>query len=267
MSALPSAAIDVEPVQRDPHPADSLRRVDAPLECVRGIVFDAPDVFYDATAWKRWLWRLMSRFGVSSDCAEFSRSWDAGYLLDVQCGRREFTEAFESFLLSLGLSWGQIDEIEAASRIQLESDRNARPWPGVVKTIGKLAAAGVPLAAWADLPHTGAQVTGFFAQLGLSDSFCAVLTSLDCESTQPSLQCYQCMSTALELTPAEILYVGHDGQHLAAARAFGLKTAAVNYLPGATAYRMLTCCEYLLCLPLWATEGRPLRTPTVTTGK
>lgn len=270
MSALRSAAlaaIDVEAVQRNPHLANSLRPVDAPLGCVRGIVFDAPDVLYDATAWKRWLWRLIGQFGISPDCAEFSRSWDAGYLLDVHCGRRELTEAFESFLLSLGLSWGQIDEIEAASRIQLESELHARPWPGVVKTIGKLAAAGVPLAAWADLPQSAAQVGEFFSQLGLGDSFCAVLTSLDCESTQPAIQCYQCIAAALELPAAEILYVGHDGQHLAAARAFGLKTAAVNYLPGASADLMLSCCEDLLRLPLATAEGGQVRTGSLTTGK
>lgn len=258
-----TAAIDVEPVPHGLQPSGSQRAAGQPPECLRGIVFDAPDVLYDATAWRRWLWRLIGHFGRSMDYTEFARSWDAGYLVDVHCGRREITEAFESFLLSLGLTWGQIDEIEAAGRVQLESEVHARPWPGVVRTIGKLAGAGVPLVAWADLPQSGPQVGEFFTHLGLGDSFCSVLTSLDCESTQPAIRCYECMTAALELPPAEILYVGHDAQHLAAAHAFGLKTAAVNYMPDASADWMLSGCEDVLRLPLselvHETIRRPLR--------
>lgn len=264
MSALRSAAtaaIDVEPGPRGPHPSSSHRLTGNSPECLRGIVFDAPDVLYDATAWRRWLWRLIGHFGRSIDYAEFARSWDVGYLVDVHCGRREITEAFESFLLSLGLTWGQIDEIEAAGRVQLESEVHARPWPGVVRTIGKLSGDGVPLVAWADLPQSGPQVGEFFAHLGLGESFCAVLTSFDCESTQPDIRCYECITAALELPPAGILYVGHDAQHLAAARAFGLKTAAVNYMPGASADWMLSCCEDILRLPLSGLVHETTRRP------
>lgn len=261
MSALRTADSDLEHSPSVARPAGSSRLAAIP-PCLRGIVFDAPDVLYDATAWRRWLWRLIGHFGRNVEYAEFSRTWDADYLVEVHCGRRELTEAFEAFLLSLGLTWGQIDEIEAASRIQLESQVHARPWPGVVKTLGKLAANGLPLVAWADLPQTGAQLGEFFAQLGLADNFCATLTSLDCESTQPAVQSYQRMVSALELPAAEILYVGHDRVHLAAAQAFGLRTAAVNYLPGANADWMLSCCEDLLRLPLTGANDKSLRRPS-----
>jgi hypothetical protein len=44
----------------------------------------------------------------------------------------------------------------------------------------------------------------------------------------------------------EVLYVGHDAQHLAAAARAGMRTAAVNFAPGAQAEHLLARWEELL---------------------
>jgi FMN phosphatase YigB (HAD superfamily) len=211
---------------------------------IAGVVFDVPDVLYDATAWRRWLLQLVSRLGVRIGYAAFCDAWDA-HLIDVYRGRREFSEALQTFLLDFGLSWPQIDEIEAASRIQRQDfELNVRPLPGVARAVEELAAV-VPLVAWADAPYPAARLAERLARLVPRVPFTAVLTSFDIESTQPADRCYRAMVEALGGHPSGILYVGHDAVHLAAARQAGLRAIAFNFGPGTEADHYLTRFEDL----------------------
>jgi FMN phosphatase YigB (HAD superfamily) len=58
--------------------------------------------------------------------------------------------------------------------------------------------------------------------------------------------CYRAALDALSHPAGEVLYVGHDAQHLAAAARAGMHTAAVNYTPGAQAEHLLARWEELL---------------------
>ena len=114
------------------------------MASIRAVVFDMDDVLYDATLWRRWLLQLLARLGVKAEYRSFYRTWDAEYLIDVHRGRREYAEAFQAFLLAQGLSWAQIDEVEAASRVHSqELESGVRPLPGVAATINELAARSV----------------------------------------------------------------------------------------------------------------------------
>jgi FMN phosphatase YigB (HAD superfamily) len=212
------------------------------------------DVFYDATLWRRWLWRLVARLGVPSNYPEFFAPWDQRYLPDVCCGRREYTEALQAFLLAAGLSWAQVDEIEAACRIQRRNlESNVRPLPGVVKTIAQLAPLGLRLAAWSDAPFAGAKLSERLERLGLGQRFAAVISSFDLEAAQPAAVCYSTAAAALELNPAELAYVGHDAEHLSGASAVGLTTVAFNHQRHALADFYLARFEDLLPLArTWA---------------
>lgn len=237
-------------------------RVDAvsPAGPVGGIAFDVPDVLYDATLRRRWLLQLVGHLGVRVGYAEFYRAWDA-HLVDVHRGRRECAEALESFLLACGLSWAQVDEIEAASRIQRPNlEIGVRPLPGVVRAIGELARLGLPLAAWADAPHTAAKLAELLNRLVPGTCFDAVLTSFDLECTQPAAECYRAMLGALGLPAEQVVYVGHDTAHLAGARAAGLRTVALNFEPAAGADHYLTCFDDLLALAkTWSIVPRSSR--------
>jgi HAD superfamily hydrolase (TIGR01509 family) len=194
---------------------------------LRGIMLDTADVFYDATLWQRWLARLIGHLGLAVDYAAFFDAWQRDYLVDVNRGRRETTEALQAFLLASGLSWAQIDEIEAASRIRRQNlESHLRPLPGVVSTIAALASSNVALLAWADIPQPAAQLAARFERLGLAHRFHSILTSFDVERAQPEPQCYRAALDALQLAEREVLYVGHDARHLAGARAAGLRTVA-----------------------------------------
>src|SRR3984957_16580482 len=97
-------------------PASSWHNAARPLAGIRGLVFDFGDVLCDATAWRRWLLKLLARFGVAASYDDVYRTWERDYLDAVERGQRERGEAFQAWLLSFGLTHGQIDEIEAASQ-------------------------------------------------------------------------------------------------------------------------------------------------------
>lgn len=233
-----------------------------------GIVFDVPDVLYDATLWRRWLLQLVGRLGVRVGHDEFFRAWDA-HLVDVHRGRREYAEALETFLLECGLTWALVDEVEAASRIQRENlELDVRPLPGVTRVMDELARLGLSLAAWADTPHPADRLAERLERIVPSARFDAVLTSFDLECVQPAAECYRATIDALGLPAAQVVYVGHDTAHLAAAAAAGLRTAAFNFEPEARADHYLTRFEDLLAVvetcSIVPRRPSPLATPPET---
>src|SRR6185295_15497297 len=148
-------SIEPHSVQRG---AQSTRRSEQ-RSAIRGLLFDMEDVLYDATLWRRWLLQLLCRMGVKRDYRAFYRTWDSEFLVDVHRGRRDYAEALQTFLLSQGLSWAQIDEVEAASRVHgQELECGVRPLPGVLATIGELTARKIPMAVLADCAHPASVV-------------------------------------------------------------------------------------------------------------
>ena len=83
---------------------------------VVGLIFDAEDVLYDSTVWRRWLLQLLVRMGLQTDYRSFYCAWEREYLDEVNCGRREYWEALCDYLQSAGLLPGQLDEVMAAGQ-------------------------------------------------------------------------------------------------------------------------------------------------------
>ena len=57
-----------------------------PPRPIRGLLFDACNVLYDDTAWRRWLLRLLTRLGLRTEYAPFFRIFDHDYLDAVYRG-------------------------------------------------------------------------------------------------------------------------------------------------------------------------------------
>jgi FMN phosphatase YigB (HAD superfamily) len=246
MRAMPSAC-DVGQGFEASLPSIARRSPAAEPAPAGGLMFDMADVLYDDTRWRRWLLRLVNQLGVRVDYVDFFRAWDHDYLVDVNCGRREVAEALQAFLLASGVSWAQVDEVEAASRVQRQGFQlNVRPLPGVVSTIAQLCQWRLPLVAWADSTQTAAKLAERVERLSLAKRFQAVLSSFDLECAQPSPQCYQAALDVLGLSAPQVVYVGHDAEHLAAAKAAGLRTVAFNFQRPARADHYLTRFEDLL---------------------
>jgi len=209
------------------HSIKSRGSLDAPPG---GLVFDTGDVLYDATVWRRWLLKMLSRLGLHTNYRSFYRLWDRDYLVDVHCGRREYWEAFRSFLSSAGLSHGQIEEVEVACRAE-RAERLAavRLFPGVRRTLRRLRDGGVPLAAIADSELCREAAEEQLRRVGLEGVFNVVICSRDLGHAKPHRACYVAALAGLGLATDKAAFVGHDGDELAAAAHVGMRTIAFNF--------------------------------------
>ena len=212
-----------------------------------GLIFDMGDVLYDATVWRRWLMQLLHRMGLHTHYRSFFKVWEQEYLDDVHRGRREYGEAFQTFLLAAGLSRGHIDEVVAASHARKrEIETGTRPLPGVRETIARLSQQGVVLAVLSDSESTSELLHSRLVKLGLGGRFTAVVSSFDLERTKPDPACYRAALSAIGMRTEQVAFVGHDAEELAGAKAVGLRTLAFNFDPGAKADRYLTRFEELI---------------------
>jgi len=205
-------------------------------EVIRGVLFDMCNVLFDDTVWRLWVFRVLTQLGLHTNYRSFFHIWDRDYMVEVHCGHKTFGKSFREFLLSAGLSPGQIDEVEAACRVRrLELQRTARPLPGVQSTLARLHHAGLVLAAVADSECSAAVIEEQLQRFTTGKMFTAVVSSIDLGRTMPDADCYQAALCAMNLPAGEVAFVGHDTTQLAGAAAVGMTTIAVNYQPGAEA--------------------------------
>ncbi len=199
---------------------------------VRGVLFDACNVLYDNTLWRRWLLQLLSRLGLHTNYRCFFRVWDREFLDAVCRGRRTFGEAFRSFLRSAGLSSGQIDEVEAACKFRhRELHADTLPLPGVKATLGRLHKAGVVLGSISNSEYSAAAHRQWLDRFALGECFTSVVSSIDLGQTMPDPACYMKALGEMQLSPAEVAFVGHDALEMSGAAELGMPTIAFNFEP------------------------------------
>lgn len=197
---------------------------------VAALIFDPGDVLYDATMWRRWLLQQLARLGLHTHYRTFYRVWERDYLADVFRGRRDFWNALRSYLLEVGLSRGQIDELLVAAHArERQFQAGNRPLPGVSATLAQLASLGIRLACLCNSHCPAAQLVEDLDRLGLADRFELVLSSFDLGCAMPAVGSYQAALRRLRLDANDAAFVGHDAQELAGAATSGLWTIAVNH--------------------------------------
>lgn len=203
---------------------------------IAGLLFDMGDVLYDATAWRRWLLQLLARMGLHTHYQIFFRVWEREYLDQVHRGEREYWEALRSFLNSVGLTTGQIDEVCAASHAsQRELDDVVRPLPGVSATLAQLATRDMRLGVLCNAPQPADGVARRLESLGLKGYFSTIISSFDIGYTKPDPASYQAAISAIGLPADQVAFVGHDSAELDGATAVGMRTIAFNHDCGAVA--------------------------------
>ncbi len=214
---------------------------------IAGLLFDMDDVLHDATVWRRWLMKLLVRMGVHTTYTCLFRLWDREYLDDVHRGRREFCEAFDSFLRAIGLRRAQIDEIRAAcqARIRVLTD-TSRALPGVKTTLLRLHESGLALGVAVNTSMTEPEVRRQLERFGVEEVLGAVVSSIDLGRTKPDPACYLTALARMHLRPEQTAFVGHDTVELAGAAAVGMQTVAFNYDRDAEADLFLTRFDELL---------------------
>jgi HAD superfamily hydrolase (TIGR01509 family) len=194
-----------------------------------GVLFDMCNILYDDTVWRRWVLRLLSRLGLSTNYCSFFRVWDRDYLDEVHRGERDFRQAFAAFLRCAGLSGGQIDEVEAAGHARRRHlEDHCRPLPGVRNTLWRLHQLGFVLGVISNSEHPAAALRGRLHRFGIEKIFPAVVSSIDLRCCMPDLASYSAALQSMNLPPDKVVFVGHDPMELAGARAVGMTTVAFN---------------------------------------
>jgi beta-phosphoglucomutase-like phosphatase (HAD superfamily) len=197
---------------------------------VGGLLFSISGVLYDTSAWRRWLLQLVSRMGLHTHYTCFFRAWERDYLPEVDAGRRDYWEALRAYLLSAGLSPGQINEVEAAGharRRHLEDD--VRPFPGVRATLAQLAGQGVHLAATSNTPWSRDTIAKRLHRLHVAERFQTVIAGSDRNgSPRRPADRFRSALSMMRLTADQTALVSCDSPELAAAAALGLQTVAFN---------------------------------------
>jgi len=203
---------------------------------VSGILFDMCNILYDDTVWRRWVLMLLARLGLSTNYCSFFRLWDREYLDEVHRGRRDFRQAFASFLQCAGLSSGQIDEVEAASHARRRHlEAHCRPLPGVRNTLWRLHQQGFVMGVICNSEHDALALRGRLHQSGIEKLFPTVVSSIDMDSCMPDAASYLAAIQCMNLPPDKVAFVGHDRLELSGASAVGMPTIAFNYDPDAQA--------------------------------
>ncbi|MGE3409817.1 MAG: HAD family hydrolase [Pirellulales bacterium] len=199
------------------------------LRPLRGILFDLPGVFHDASRWRRWLWQLAARMGAAREMDSFFAPWDARFAADVFCGKRNHAEACEAFLLDAGLTRCQVEEVQAASEARRRAwEIDARPMPGFREAVLRLRADGMSLGLLADSGRTSEELRGHLNKFVPAEAITAVVSSCDLECARPDARCYRAGLAALGLPAEQVLFVGSEIAELAAAQSLGLAAAALN---------------------------------------
>jgi len=203
---------------------------------IRGVLFDMCNVLYDDTVWRRWLLRLITQFGVQTTYRGFFHVWNRDHLEAVHRGRQSFGAALDTFLASVGLSRGQIEEVQAASQAQRRQiEETLRPLPCVRSTLARIVQRNYILGAIcnSELPASG--LHDRLKRFDMTPWFTTAVSSIDLGHTMPDAEGYCAALKAMGLSAEQTAFVGHDAGELAGAAALGMVTVAFNYDPDAQA--------------------------------
>ena len=202
---------------------------------IQGVVFDAGDILFDASLWRRWLTGRLQQLGVDVDYPQLVRRWES-LLVDVYCGRAAYWDRFARLLTELGLPNARHQEVcDAAREKGRELQIGRLPFDGVAETLATLRAAGLKLAVLSDTEGGQAGVRKMLRSLGIEDYFDAVVASNEIGHAKPEREAFQAAADAIGLPLGRLAFVGHDIDELTGAQAVGMTAVAFNYAAGAPA--------------------------------
>ena len=168
-------------------------------------------------------------------------------MAEVHRGRRCFCDALGEYLASLGLSPGQIEELQAAAQAQRRSVQGVvRPLTGVRTTLRELHQSGITLAVLCNSEQSGDAIKQWLERFGMGPYFRAVISSIDLGLSMPDPASYGAALRAMRLPPHRVAFVGHNAVELAGAAALGMTTVAFNGDADARANLVLDRFEDLL---------------------
>lgn len=192
-------------------------------------LFDVEHIFFDGTAWHRWVHQQARSLGSPVGYEAFCRSWRRSWLPRVYGGLIEYWEALEAFLREQQLTECQVQELltVALSR-QKQAMQNSRPLPGIQNCLSSLRQQGSRIAVICNSIHTSETMLQRLNQIGIRVPLDACLTSRTAGRELPDAAALAQLLDQLGVAAADTVYVSTSEERLAIAARAGLRTVRID---------------------------------------
>lgn len=208
---------EVSPMDEAPtcRPVVGRSRVLPPLAA---LAIEPRGVLYDDTAWPRWLVQLLHRVGVQTEFHAFLKLLQRDHLIPVYEGHCDYWTALRRFLSEVGLSRGQMAEIEAAGKARWrQCEEEIHLFPGVTQTLARLESRGVTLAILANSCCDSERLHERLERLGIDRYFRTMLVSRQLGRALPDPRTFDALLESLSCSPRDVGFVSDDSVQRAGA--------------------------------------------------
>ena len=177
---------------------------------VKAVIFDAGDILYDATPWRKWFTSQLQQLDVKINYLQLVERWEA-LLVDVYLGKADYWGRFKKLLSDHGLAPDQIEELTVLAKQKGKDVLVGRkPFEGVFQTLAELKEMGIKLAVLSDTESTAEKVHNGLDALGIDRYFDAVITSFDIGYVKPQPEAFEAPLQPLGMEKDQAVFVGHD---------------------------------------------------------
>jgi len=192
------------------------------------VIFDEGDTLYDASFWRKELYKKLSQMGYKKSFYGMVSAWEQKLVMPYE-GKKSYRKAFEEFITSLGFNRAQLKEITEFS----ESLKNLVPkkrklFPGEKTTLASLKDKGIMLAVLSDSELGEKKHRETLEALGIGSLLGVIVCSCETGYVKPQKQAYLKALERLGLPAAKALFVSHDQEELLGAKEAGLTTVSFN---------------------------------------
>ena len=218
---------------------------------IKGIFFDAADVFYERSESTSGLaMRLLERLGFPSQVSEQELARRKELHVQATDGRIRYDVYWDEFLRMRGVS--DPAQREILGKQIAEQSNNVVAIPGGRAAMSGLKQRGFILGIVTDTIYPLEWKMNWLAAVGVAEFIDFVACSTVVGAHKPNPEIYLNALHQARLQSSEAAFVGHDAHELDGARRVGMPTVAVNYTPDAKADYYAKSLADLLNVPIFS---------------
>lgn len=195
---------------------------------VKGVLFDLGDVFFEAHYWRRWMFDDLLKQGFyDGSFVEFYNLYES-FLKKVYNGETSYSRGFTDFLDHLRLPDSDgFMKLSFEKKVHFEQTRSL--FDGVKKTLADLKGRNIANVVITDNELSENEVRKSVVERhGINHLIDRVITSLDVGVLKPDPMIFKIALDSVSVKDEEALFVAHDKDEIAGARAIGLKVVEFN---------------------------------------
>jgi len=217
---------------------------------VKGIFFDAADVFYRRpVSTDKYVLNLLKEQSLSTELSAKDRKRQKALRSQANHGQLSPEVYWDQFLLMHGVA--VVEQRKTLVGQIIDYSNNVLPIPGGREALAGLKRRGFVLGIVTDTIYPVEWKMRWLDQVGVAEFIDVVSCSTVLGMHKPDPAMYLDALQQAHLTPSESAFVGHDAEELEGARRAGIATVAVNHDPGAKADYYARSLVDLLNVPIF----------------